>query len=114
MPFDLGQSLNLLSSILTIILTCPNNNTLLCYNNEPFLTVQQLKTWAVATVVKCKKSQTLRWLPAAAVFIQEVLLPLSLVYYLVLVGVEVEQVIVPPSISPVGGEGGSLFSALVN
>ncbi len=30
---------NLLSSILTIILTCPNNNTLLCYSNEPFLTV---------------------------------------------------------------------------
>ncbi len=32
----LGQSLNLLSSILTILLTCPNNNTLLCYSNEPF------------------------------------------------------------------------------
>ncbi len=35
----LGQSLNLLSSILTILLTCPNNNTLLCYSNEPLLTV---------------------------------------------------------------------------
>ncbi len=35
----LGQSLNLLSSILTILLTCPNNNTLLRYSNKPFLTV---------------------------------------------------------------------------
>ncbi len=34
----LGQSLNLLSSILTILLTCPNSDTLLCYNNDPFLT----------------------------------------------------------------------------
>ncbi len=33
------QSVNLLSCILTILLTCPNNNTLLCYSNEPFLTV---------------------------------------------------------------------------
>ncbi len=38
----LGQSLNLLNSILTILLTCPNNNTLLCYSNEPFLTVWAL------------------------------------------------------------------------
>ncbi len=38
----LGQSLNLLSSILAILLTCPNNNTLLCYSNEPFLTVKKL------------------------------------------------------------------------
>ncbi len=36
---SMGQSLNLLSSILAILLTCPNNNTLLCYSNEPFLTV---------------------------------------------------------------------------
>ncbi len=36
---SIGQSLNLLSSILTILLTCPNNNTLLRYSNEPFLTV---------------------------------------------------------------------------
>ncbi len=28
----LGQSLNLLSSILTILLTCPNSDTLLCYH----------------------------------------------------------------------------------
>ncbi len=35
----LGQSLNLLSSILTILLTCPNSDTLLCYSNDPFLTV---------------------------------------------------------------------------
>ncbi len=31
--------LSLLSSILTILLTCPNNETLLCYSNDPFLTV---------------------------------------------------------------------------
>ncbi len=30
----LGQSLN--CSILTILLTCPNSNTLLCYSNDPF------------------------------------------------------------------------------
>ncbi len=30
---------NLLSSILTILLTCPNNDTLLCYSNDPFLTM---------------------------------------------------------------------------
>ncbi len=36
----LGQSLNLLSSILTILLTCPDSNTLLCYSNDPFLTVR--------------------------------------------------------------------------
>ncbi len=35
----LGQQLSLLSSILTILLTCPNNDTLLRYNNDPFLTV---------------------------------------------------------------------------
>ncbi len=35
----LGQSLNLLSSILTILLTCPNNDTLLCCSNDLFLTV---------------------------------------------------------------------------
>ncbi len=38
----LGQLLSLLSSILTILLTCPNNNTLLCYRNKPFLIVQVL------------------------------------------------------------------------
>ncbi len=37
----LGQSLDLLSSILTILLTCPNKNTLLSYSNEPYLTVHQ-------------------------------------------------------------------------
>ncbi len=31
--------LNLLRSILTILLTCPNSNTLLCYSNDPFLAV---------------------------------------------------------------------------
>ncbi len=36
----LGYSLNLLSSLLTILLTCPNSDTLLCYSNEPFLTVK--------------------------------------------------------------------------
>ncbi len=30
---------NLLSSVLTILLTCPNSDTLLCYSNDPFLTV---------------------------------------------------------------------------
>ncbi len=29
----------LLSRILTILLTCPNNDTVLCYSNDPFLTV---------------------------------------------------------------------------
>ncbi len=33
---------NLLSSILTILLTCPNNDTLLCYSNDPLLTVYSL------------------------------------------------------------------------
>ncbi len=36
---ELGQSLSLLSSVLTIILTCPNSDTLLCYSNNPFLVV---------------------------------------------------------------------------
>ncbi len=36
----LGQSLTLLSSILTILLTCPNySDTLMCYSNDPFLTM---------------------------------------------------------------------------
>ncbi len=35
----MSQSRNLLSSILTILLTCPNSDTLVCYSNEPFLTV---------------------------------------------------------------------------
>ncbi len=30
----LGQSLNLLSSILIILLICPNSNTLLCYSKS--------------------------------------------------------------------------------
>ncbi len=33
------QSLSLLRSILTILLTCPNSDTLLCYSNNPFLAV---------------------------------------------------------------------------
>ncbi len=41
----LGQLLNLLSSILTILLTCPNSGTWLCYSNDPFLTV-----WSCITV----------------------------------------------------------------
>ncbi len=36
---ELGQWPNLLSSILTILLTCPNSDTLVCYSNDPFLTV---------------------------------------------------------------------------
>ncbi len=35
----LGQLLNLLSSILTILLSCPNSDTLLSYSNDLFLTV---------------------------------------------------------------------------
>ncbi len=35
----IGTTANLLSSILTILLTCPNNDTLLCYSNDPLLTV---------------------------------------------------------------------------
>ncbi len=37
----LPQFANLLSSILTILLTCPNNDTVLCYSNDSFLTVWQ-------------------------------------------------------------------------
>ncbi len=36
---NIGKIANLLSSILTILLTCPDNNTLLCYSNDPLLTV---------------------------------------------------------------------------
>ncbi len=35
----LGQSLNLLSSILTILLTCPSSDISLWYSNDTFLTV---------------------------------------------------------------------------
>ncbi len=35
----IGTIVNLLSSILTILLICPNNDTLLCYSNDPLLTV---------------------------------------------------------------------------
>ncbi len=35
----LGQSLNLLSSILTILPIYPNSDTLVCYSNDPFSTV---------------------------------------------------------------------------
>ncbi len=35
----LEQSLSLLSGTLTSLLTCPNSDTLLCYCNDPFLTV---------------------------------------------------------------------------
>ncbi len=44
----LGQLLSLLSSILTILLTCPNGDTLLCYSNKPFLTVygqELMRSW---------------------------------------------------------------------
>ncbi len=36
---SIGTIANLLSSILTILLTRPNNDTVLCYSNDPFLTV---------------------------------------------------------------------------
>ncbi len=32
----LGQLFNLLSSILTILLTCPNSDALVYYSNDPF------------------------------------------------------------------------------
>ncbi len=37
---SIGTIANLLNSILTILLTCPNNDTVLCYSNDSFLTVQ--------------------------------------------------------------------------
>ncbi len=36
---SIGTIANLLSSILTILLTCPNSDTLLCCSNDPLLTV---------------------------------------------------------------------------
>ncbi len=43
---SIGTNANLLSSILTISLTCPNNDTVFCYSNDPFLTVcTGLVTW---------------------------------------------------------------------
>ncbi len=52
------NGLNLLRSILTILLTCPNSNTLLCYSNDPFLAVRLLMLMACfnqdhAWKVKC-------------------------------------------------------------
>ncbi len=43
-----GQSLNLLGSILIILLTCPNSDTLLYYCNKPFLTIygRFIKSWS--------------------------------------------------------------------
>ncbi len=38
---------NLLSSILTILLTCPNNDTVLCYSNDPLLTVYACCNWVL-------------------------------------------------------------------
>ncbi len=38
---QIGTIANLLDSILTILLICPNNDTVLCYSNDPFLTVQE-------------------------------------------------------------------------
>ncbi len=39
---SIGTIANLLSSILTILLTCPNNDTVLCYSNDSFLTVKDV------------------------------------------------------------------------
>ncbi len=48
---------NLLSSILTILLTCPNNDTVLCYSNDSFLTVYCIQqTWFEL----CLKTQILQ------------------------------------------------------
>ncbi len=41
-----GTIANLLSSILTILLTCPNNDTLLCYSNDPLLTSGQYRWYS--------------------------------------------------------------------
>ncbi len=44
----LGQPLYLLSSILTILLTCPNSDTLVCYSNDPVYSLSlqgPLKNW---------------------------------------------------------------------
>ncbi len=40
----LGQSL---SSILTILPTCPNSDTLLCYSNDPFSTVSKAGAYSL-------------------------------------------------------------------
>ncbi len=48
----LGQLLNLLSSILTILLTCPNSDALLCYSNDPFLTVYMFVGFCCMLVVR--------------------------------------------------------------
>ncbi len=48
----LGQLLSLLSSILTILLTCPNSDTLLCYSNEPFLEVYMVAVFDVNSVCR--------------------------------------------------------------
>ncbi len=39
---SIGTIANLLSSILTILLTFPNNDTLFCHGNDPLLTVYTL------------------------------------------------------------------------
>ncbi len=48
----LGQLLDLLSSILTILLTCPNNDTLLCYSNNPvYVSLLFVLCWFTCTQV---------------------------------------------------------------
>ncbi len=45
--------LSLLSSILSILLTCPNSDTLLCYSNDPFLTVCIASTEGINLFTTC-------------------------------------------------------------
>ncbi len=48
----------LLSSTLTTLLTCPNNNTVLCYSNELFLTVEEKRiTYVKPTYVRASAIQ---------------------------------------------------------
>ncbi len=47
----LRQLLSLLSSILTILLTCPNSDSMLCYTNDPFLTVYASNVLRVTTSI---------------------------------------------------------------
>ncbi len=49
---SIGTIANLLSSVLTILLTCPNNDTVLCYSNDPFLTVYRVVGNSLNPIVK--------------------------------------------------------------
>ncbi len=63
MPYivSIGTIANLLSSILTILLTCPNNDTLLCYSNDPLLTVYSLAISATQGSEPLSSNLTASW-----------------------------------------------------